>query len=147
MIHIKRPDEAGKCLVNEENEILKTWLKALDSDNKALWKENEQLKAKRDSLAEKYVKHCQDNQHAVYGVAEAYCKADFRAGFDKGYAMAIEEAKVLVECLKVVGNYLYFMGDELTGDDFVGDGALTKRYNEKLNLIEQALKEFKEKTQ
>ena len=114
----------------------------------------EEMKIKRDALAEKYcldplpetlkkelLEYRPDNLKIIQRMEYA-C---YRQGFDHGFALAMEEAKVLVECLKVVGNYLYFMGDELSGDDFVGDGALTKRYNEKLNLIEQALKEFKAK--
>ena len=105
---------------------------------------NEEIKAKRDELALKYAIKENDRCGYVSG-HDGAVKDGFKAGLDAGYALAMGEARVLVECLKVVENYLYYMGDELTGDDFVGDGALTKIYNEKLNLIEQALKEFKEK--
>jgi hypothetical protein len=40
------------------------------------------LDEKRDELAISYIKLCQDNQHGVYGIAEAYCKADFKVGWD-----------------------------------------------------------------
>ena len=106
----------------------------------------EEIKAKRDALIEDEAQWCQCKGNICHN-CEPIIRHNFAIGFDAGFALAMEEAMSLVECLKVVGNYLYFMGDELTGDDFVGDGALTKRYNEKLNLIEQALKEFKEKTQ
>ena len=98
---------------------------------------NEEIKAKRDELTSWFTE--------VEGFKDSH-RAMFKNGFDAGFALSMEEAMSLVECLKVVGNYLYFMGDELTGDDLIGDESLTRRYNEKLNLIEQALKEFQEKT-
>lgn len=54
----------------------------------------------RDQEAEKYVEHCRDNQHAVYGIAHAYCLADFKAGWDTRDKIAKEREAKLVEALE-----------------------------------------------
>jgi hypothetical protein len=62
----------------------------------------------RDKMASDYVKHCQDNQHSVYGIAAAYCKADFKAGWDAARANAgqVVDEKLWQEQEKVKQLYI-----------------------------------------
>lgn len=90
MKHTKRPDEAGECLVNEE------------------------MKSKRDEMAKAYgldifpVQPVSSMQYLIQGVIFSqdtnFAKRmthieSYQKGFDAGFDLAMEEAKVLIECL------------------------------------------------
>lgn len=64
----------------------------------------EQTKKPMEEMASSYVKHCQDNDHAVYGIAEAYCKADYKAGFTARDTRAEQEIAELKEDIRVLTN-------------------------------------------
>jgi hypothetical protein len=49
-----------------------------------------------------YVQHCRDNWHSVSGIAEAYCRADFKAGMLHERKRQSERVSELVEAAKAV---------------------------------------------
>lgn len=77
----------------------------------------------RDEQLEKYIKLCRDNWHSVYGISEAYCRADFTAGYDaaeKQYLGEIEGFKkqltIANEALGIIKHYRSRNGDDVQSE-------------------------------
>lgn len=68
----------------------------------------------------------------------------WKQGYDKGFAFAMSSPEVLAirDAPENTQSYLDWNADNLSGDDLIGDGRLTARYKQALEVIADALSRF-----
>jgi len=58
------------------------------------------------------------------------------------YDLLMKDAEKLVKALCVAQNYLNWHGDDLIGDDCIGDQKLTQRFKDRIRKIDNALADW-----
>lgn len=98
---------------------------------------------KLNEMAEEYVEHCISNGHSVNGISAAYCKADFKAGFQA--ALSLPEVKAMKEALEKIAKIKYGRQGYIEEEDIEGElsylSGLVSSYE---NLARKALADMGE---